>query len=288
MNRGDLTFPSTSGERVVPIAGSHNLRDMGGYKTADGRQVKWRTLYRSGVMAQLTATDQQEFRRLGIVTIYDLRENRERARRPTVWHQGEDIDYRSRDYEMSVGALDDLLAKGALVKGALMQVIHAAYRDLPFEQADSYRELFSLLTAGRVPLLFNCTAGKDRTGIAAALILFALGVPRQTIDHDYSLTELCIDKLEAILFSDPRYKAIAALPSEQYLPMLRADPGYLTIAFEEIERRHQSIINYLKAVLGVGPREVGLLREYLLSPGSNRSGNEVGRDGPTSQATNGK
>jgi protein-tyrosine phosphatase len=255
------------GERLVHISASHNLRDMGGYETPDGRQVKWGMLYRSGVLGRLTVADREEFRRLGIVAIYDLRANQERARRPTDWHHGEDIKYYSREYEMSVGALDDLIAKGTLAKEAFIQVIHDAYRDLPFEQADSYRELFSLLTAGRVPLLFNCTAGKDRTGIAAALILFALGVPWQIIAHDYSLTELAMDKLELILFSDPRYGRLAALPREQYLPILRADPDYLAIAFEEIERRHISISNYLDTVLGVGPREIALLRERLLLPG---------------------
>jgi len=259
--------PERSGTRVLPISGSHNLRDMGGYETADGRQVKWRMLYRSGVMAQLTDADRKEFQGLGIVTIYDLRANRERARRPTDWHHGEDINYYSREYEMSVGALDDLIAKGALARETVIRVIHDAYRDLPFEQADSYRELFRLLVAGRVPLLFNCTAGKDRTGIAAALILFALGVPQQLIEHDYSLTELAMDKLEAILFSDPRYQPLAALPREQYLPMLRADPDYLVIAFEAIEKRYQSVANYLETALGVGPREIQLLRENLLSPG---------------------
>ena len=250
--------------RVVPIAGSHNLRDMGGYETADGRKLKWGTLYRSGVMAQLTDADRREFRELGIVAIYDLRATQERARRPTDWHHGEAIQYHSREYEMSIGALDEMIARGTLVKEEFMRMIHDAYRDLPFEQADSYRELFALLVAGRVPLLFNCTAGKDRTGIAAALILHALGVPRKTIDHDYSLTELAMNHLESILFSDPRYAPLAALPRENYLPMFRADPDYLTIAFAEIERRHYSIVNYLDAVLGVGPREIEALREALL------------------------
>jgi protein-tyrosine phosphatase len=256
---------TTAGTRVVPIAGSHNLRDMGGYKTSDGREVKWGTLFRSGVMAQLTEGDRAEFRRLGIVTIFDLRANRERARRPTQWHHGEDIDYHSRDYELSIGALDGLIHKGHLEADALLHVIHDAYRELPFEQADSYRELFRLLVAGNVPLLFNCTAGKDRTGIAAALILFALGVPLDTINHDYSLTELAMDKLIAILFADPRYAPLAALPREQYLPIVRADPTYLAIAFREIERHHGGIAEYLDKVLGVGPGEVEVLRRELLS-----------------------
>jgi len=250
--------------RVVPIAGSHNLRDMGGYETRDGRHVQWGKLYRSGVMSQLTAADREEFRRLGIVAIYDLRATKERVRRPTDWHHGADVDLFSREYELSVGALDGMIADGRLERDEFMRVIHDAYRELPFEQADSYREMFRLLVEGRVPLLFNCTAGKDRTGIAAALILHSLGVPRQTIDHDYSLTELAIDKLESILFGDPRYAPLAKLPRDHYLPMLRADPEYLTIAFQEIERRHQSVANYMEAMLGVGPREIEALERNLL------------------------
>jgi protein-tyrosine phosphatase len=248
----------------IPIAGSHNLRDLGGYKTRDGRQVKRGLLFRSGVMHALSDADRVAFRKLGIAVIYDLRANDERARRPTEWHKGHPIAYHSRDYELSVGALDGLLSSDKLSRESIRRVIDDAYRELPFEQAASYHKLFGLLTARQVPLLFNCTAGKDRTGIAAALILFALGVPRETIDHDYAMTELEINKLIDILFSDPRYVRLARLPREQYLPLFRADPEYLATAFGEIERRHESVERYLEMVLDVGPKQLSVLRDLLL------------------------
>jgi protein-tyrosine phosphatase len=124
--------------------------------------------------------------------------------------------------------------------------------------------LFRLLVQGRVPLLFNCTAGKDRTGIAAALILYSLGVPRPTIEHDYALTEREIEKLLGILLADPRYAPLAGLPREIYLPLFRADPRYLAIAFHEMEQRHGSIDGYLQTELGVGPEQLAALRELLL------------------------
>jgi protein-tyrosine phosphatase len=260
----EQSVTAMSGRPVIPIAGSHNLRDMGGYETLDGRLVGWGRLYRSGVMSRLTEADRVEFRRLGVVAIYDLRAINERSQSPTDWHLEADTCYFCRDYETSIGALDRIISKGNFDRQEFLQMIHTAYRELPFEQADAYREMFGLLVAGRIPLLFNCTAGKDRTGIAAALILHALGVPRQTIDHDYSLTELAQDKLEAILFGDSRYAPLARLPREQYLPMLRADPQYLTVAFQEIERRLGSVANYLESILGVGPREIEVLRENLL------------------------
>jgi protein-tyrosine phosphatase len=95
--------------------------------------------------------------------------------------------------------------------------------------------------------------------------LFALGVPRETIEQDYSLTEHAIDKLMTILSRDSRYARLAALPSEQYLPLLRADPQYLAVAFREIERRHGNVPEYLDAVLGVGRREIAALRDVLLA-----------------------
>jgi protein-tyrosine phosphatase len=252
-------------ERFIPIPGSHNLRDMGGYRTEDGRELKWGTLFRSGVMARLSDADRVEFRRLGISVIFDLRANHERARRPTQWHHGQETQYYSRDYEMSAGALDEMLRKGSFAPEDATRVVHDAYRVLPFEQAASYRELLRLLVAGRVPLLFNCTAGKDRTGIAAALILFAVGVPRQTIEHDYSLTDLALAGLTDILLADPRYATLAKLPQEQYSPLLKADPDYLAVAFKEIESRHGGLPRYLEAVLGVGLKEIKALREVLLT-----------------------
>jgi protein-tyrosine phosphatase len=216
-------------------------------------------------MTELTANDQAAFRRLGLATLFDLRANNEREHHPTDWHHGERIEYHCRDYQLSVGALDDLVKQGNFTADILTAAIHDAYREMPFEQAESYRRLFELLVAGRVPLLFSCTAGKDRTGIAAALILFALGVPRKTIELDYSLTERSIDKLVAILLRDPRYSWLSTVPRAEYLPILRADPEYLAIAFQEIERRHHGIPEYLERVLGVGPRQIDRLRDVLLT-----------------------
>lgn len=251
-------------ERLIPIAGSHNLRDLGGYRTADGRTVRRGLLYRSGVMTGTSEADHAAFRDLGIATIFDLRANHERTHRPTVWHEGTGVTYHSRDHEQSVGALDRMIETGSVAAEGVTTMIREVYRQLPFEQAGSYRALFRLILDRQLPLLFNCTAGKDRTGVAAALILCALGVPREAIEYDYTLTELSLDRLVAIILEDPRYAGFTALPREDYLPMLRADAGYLSIAFETIEDRHGSVVAYLDEVLGVGPADIEALRAALL------------------------
>lgn len=117
--------------RALPIVGSHNLRDMGGYQAGDGRQVKWRTLFRSGVMAGLTEADRTEFRQLGIAAIYDLRANHERERRPTQWHQGENIEYYSRDHELSAGGGDREIDGDPIPRLSICVARIAAARELP-------------------------------------------------------------------------------------------------------------------------------------------------------------
>jgi protein-tyrosine phosphatase len=251
-------------DRILMLDGSQNLRDMGGYHTADGRKLKWRTLFRSGVMTRLTPRAAERVRELGIVAIVDLRANAERNRHPTTWHEGTDVQYHARDYEISMGEFAKMVATGTLDRRGMDQVIETAYRELPYEQAGAFKKLFRLLATGLTPLLFNCTAGKDRTGIAAALILYALGVSRETIEQDYALTNHAMDKLLSILIADPHFAGLNAIPQENYLPLLRADPAYLAVAFSEIERTSGGMRPYLDQVLGVSETDIAALKDVLL------------------------
>jgi protein-tyrosine phosphatase len=250
--------------RLLSIGSSHNLRDMGGYPAANERRTRWATLFRSGTTANLDEAAAAQMRRLGIVTVYDLRDNEERRRRPICWCDGTEARYHSRDYALSAADLSQLIREGNFDLSAVNEVIRAAYLKMPTEQAEAYRELFNLLLEGRVPLLFGCTAGKDRTGLAAALILYALGASREVIEADYRLTDATIDELIVLLTHDPRYELLAMVDRSLYLPLLRADPSYLDIAFREMARMHGSIGDYMQVRLGVGQREIDRLREVLL------------------------
>jgi len=255
---------TTGRQRALGIEGGHNLRDLGGYEAADGRRVKWGLLYRSGVIRHGDDAARAALLGLGITAICDLRTPQERAHRPMDWHDTGATRYLTGDYELSAGNLDQLIAQEETTPEAMVRVMQTVYRELPFEQAPGYRSLFGQLLTGRVPLLFNCTAGKDRTGVAAALILHTLGVKRAAIEHDYTLTDAVIGRLEAILLADARYAGLQAKPRKVYLPLLTADPGYLAIAFAAMEERHGTIEGYLSAALGVGPAETAALRGLLL------------------------
>ena len=264
MTKAEVLDDPLAAPRALAIEGGHNLRDMGGYRTRSGRRLKWGVLYRSGAISNLTSTSREALRRLGIMAICDFRTPHERERVPMDWHAGQNVGYHASELGISIGSLQSFIAQGGHQPGAMRDAMHAIYRKLPFEQAGSYRQLFHLLSTGRVPLLFNCAAGKDRTGLAAALILYALDVPRETIEHDYTLTNQVIEELETTMRHDSGYAGLATLPREEYLPLLEAHPEYLGIAFGAIEQKHGSIGQYLHDELGVGAAELEKIRALLL------------------------
>jgi protein-tyrosine phosphatase len=139
-------------------------------------------------------------------------------------------------------------------------MVHA-YRTLPFEQAPSYRELFARLETGTGPLVLNCTAGKDRTGIGTALVLTALGVPYDTVKQDFLLSNGApgMNTLQANL-SGP----MAKLPPEVAAPLIGVDGSYLDIAFAQIRQNYGSVDNYMQKELGVGPQQIARLKARML------------------------
>jgi len=256
-------------ERVLPLAGGRNFRDLGGYRSVDGRMVRWGRLYRSGVMSELTDTDYGYLSSLGIAVICDFRSTPERNAAPDRWVGPNPPQVYTRDYEMDESTLRALASKGGATAADTRAAMIATYVDLPYAFADSYRRMFAEILAHRLPLTFNCSAGKDRSGVAAALILTALDVPHEQVVIDYTLSEKVVN--DRRLSQQPPaphgasgFEFIQKLPPEALAPLGRSDPAYLAAAFTEIERRDGSVANYLSSRLGVGPREVKELQRTLL------------------------
>jgi protein-tyrosine phosphatase len=247
-------------ERVLALEGGRNFRDLGGYETRDGRRLRWGKLYRSGLMSGLTPADYDVLASRGVRFICDLRTNSEREESPTAWERIPNLSYWSRDYAMSFGDLRRrLVESGLTIEGAQAAMVDV-YRRLPFEQAPSYSELFKRIAAGEVPLIFNCSAGKDRTGVAAALILSALGVPEETILDDFLLTNTTLDRLRLI-----RSRTIVAeLGDEVAMVILSVEPEYIHTCLSVVREAHGSVEAYLEARLGVGAAELARMRDLLL------------------------
>lgn len=250
------------GRRIISLEGGRNFRDLGGYLTSDGRRVKWGKIFRSGSMAGLTPADYESLAKLSIKTVCDLRTIQERQAEPNRWCQVANIQYWAHEHRHSFGELRQLMASGVSTPELAHAAMIQGYRRLPFEQAPAHQQLFKRLAAGEVPLVFNCSAGKDRAGTAAALILSALGVPRETVVEDYVLTNQVVD-LESIFMATARRGVLMNQAPGIVAAVLKADAAYLHAALDSVEERHGTVAAYLQ-VLGVSEEVACAIRHSLL------------------------
>lgn len=263
-------------ERVLPLGGGRNFRDLGGYPTVDGRTVKWGRVYRSGGMARLTDADYRYLSTLGIRVVCDLRSSPERREEPTQWRATPDVDYRSWDYDDDEDdggtGLAALLSEQDMTPDKVVDAMLETYRDFLVKHRDKYRHIFLCLADGGTPLVFNCSAGKDRTGVAAALILLALGVHRDLVVEDYALSDKVVDYEAELLTAnlsdkarkDDLYRWIANVPMALVRPMLRSDPGYLENTLAYLEETSGGVMAYIRSDLGIDSTTLTRVREVLL------------------------
>ncbi|WP_300381178.1 tyrosine-protein phosphatase [Henriciella sp.] len=263
--------PVRTALRLLPLEGGRNFRDLGGYETKDGRTVKWGKIYRSGVMDGLTDGDYAYLSSLGIQVICDLRTAHERADEPTDWRAGE-VDYLSFPDPESSGDMGfrAVFEKPDATPQMVSKSMADGYSDIAHEQAPAYREMFDRLAAGEIPLAFNCSAGKDRTGVGAALLLTALGVPRETVVADYALSETYVDYMEEFtgnedaIDEDSPYAFLAKLPPEMVAPLMRSNPLYIETALADLEAEYGSVMTFLRQEVDVTEEELEAIRSQLL------------------------
>ena len=250
--------------RFILLEGGRNFRDVGGYRTADGHSVKPGVMYRSGSLGSLAPQGQATFSALKVASIIDLRTTEERSHDTTDFLTTSAPGYWARDYGMSRGDMAKAFSSsGRPTAESMKAMMTQAYRTLPKEQAPSYRVMFARLVEGKQPLVVNCTAGKDRTGIATALVLTALGVPYETVKQDFLLSNNApgMDTLAGALPGP-----LAKLPPEVLKPLAGVDGEYLDTAFSQLRQDYGSVESYMEKELGVGPDEVATLRRNMLTP----------------------
>lgn len=242
------------------LARSINLRDLGGIAAGDGRSVRRGALYRSAALGELSPGERDALAALGLRAIIDLRYNRERAAHPTPHAELGCQAYWALDYEPErSGDLSDLLADGRLTREAAREMMIQVYRDLPYRHVDALQQLFRTAAGGEGPILFHCTSGKDRTGMSAALLLSALGAPREAIESDY-LASLNFD-----ILASPAFRSAPPDRREALAPIYRVERDYLAAMFGAIEARDGSVEGFLRGALELEPAELQALRERLLS-----------------------
>jgi protein-tyrosine phosphatase len=237
---------------------------MGGYSAADGRSVRWKTLYRSGTTHAMTSEDIAQLSENGIRYAYDLRSNTERREYPSRLVEIANIQYWFRDHDHISSDIKRLLNSRDLRPEHAHQVMVSFYRRLPYEFEEAFRLLFRYLGQGTVPLVFNCTAGKDRTGVAAALVLTALGVQRETVFEDYLLTSRFFDRSCEMILKDTNAEPFAKVDREIWEPLMSVRSEYLSAMFEQLQGTHGSVERYFDEQLGVDRHAIERFRSNLL------------------------
>jgi len=244
-----------------------NLRDLGGLAATGSMRVRSGQVYRSAILNVAHDEHLDALKALGLKTIIDFRADGERLHAPTPWEEIGCTDYWCREYVSQAGNLARLFATDApRTRASMREAMIKTYRATPMVHAPSYRVLFERLTTAKTPLLFHCAAGKDRTGVAAALILGALGVSREDIVQDYLQTN-AFDLLENLkILGSPANAVFFAAPTEIMEPLLAADADYLEATFDELDKSFGSTENYLSNVLGLDAPQLQQLRAHLLEP----------------------
>lgn len=257
-------FPASI--RFYDVPGGLNFRDLGGYDTIDGRRVRYGQLFRSGLMSNFDEQAIGEIAALGIRSVCDLRAREEREKHPSHWLSGRDIHQSLREDSDGSGDLLTFYRAIEAAPGSAREVMLRGYRTMPYTLAPAYRSLFERLLAGEVPLVFHCAGGKDRTGIAAALVLTALGVPRDMVMRDYQTTDRLYDQLFAVMREQTDGILDVERNREIWAPLLVCHTDYLEATFAEMAKRDGGVEGYLRAHAGVDDKAMQQLRDALTEP----------------------
>jgi len=246
--------------RYIDMNQIKNFRDIGGYFTTDNRQMKWGEIYRSGNLSNATLYDQEKIRRLKIRTVIDFRSERTARRYPILLHPSIRkiaLPLKPMDAEK----LDEQLKDVHFDRSDAIRYVQEEYVNIVENHKKQFGELFDILTNySNYPILLSGSLGKDGVGLATYLILYAIGVPKSSLEEDYMLSNQLIDpakgEIDAGNLTEPLQEAVTA--------MLSVNPAYLNFAIDHIRLKYGSVDNYLEKELRVTPGKRSLLRKYLL------------------------
>lgn len=252
--------------RRLELEGPVNFRDLGGYATADGRHVRWGRVYRSDSLETLTPADVARLDELGIRLVCDLRRDEERAAAPSrVAGHG---DLRIEHLPIGGIAAETKDMAGRMLRGEIPEVSAAMMADVYLTILDLHPDSFGTVVAhaadpASLPMVVHCTAGKDRTGVASALLLAALGVDDDTIAADYELsTEFqARARVDAVR---PQLDA-AGIQFEKVEAYFLAPRAVIAATLDGLRERYGGVGGYLTGHAGLHRATLDKLRDALLN-----------------------
>jgi protein-tyrosine phosphatase len=250
-------------ERKLPLEGPRNFRDLGGYPTADGRRVRWGQVFRADSLAELSDADIAYLGRIGLARVIDLRGDFEISDRPNRLAGRTEFAY----VQLQIGEGDLAPAEWArkFEAGEFGEIdaswLVRGYQRTLDERAERVGGVLRQLAAAPSPAVFHCTAGKDRTGIVSALLLLLLGVPREVVIGDYSLTALYTgDRIPA---ADQWFEERGIEP-ERAAHVLSSRREAMEETLAHLDSRYGGAERFARERAGVGAGEIEALRSWLI------------------------
>ena len=263
-------LPSNEREnfRCLPFEGTFNFRDLGGYPAAKGKKTRWGLIYRSGGLKNLTQADLNYLAALGIKTVVDFRSEIEQSASPDPLP--ESINYRHMPIDAGGHELRDKLQQ--YIQGEIIFDLSKFMININKELVNKYLGVYRFWIHEFIdnnlvlPQVFHCTAGKDRTGFAAALLLNLLEVPIDLIFKDYMLTNTFNKEENEKVIANIQQANHHCAALGDVSPMLLAETQYLKTAFNEIERKWGNFMTFSRAEDGLALtiEEIDLLKKRFL------------------------
>ena len=245
-----------------------NFRDLGGYVMQDGRVIKPGLLYRSGGLYKMNAEELEVFKSFGIASIMDLRTKREADERPDpevpgavmVQHSGLEIGT-ANEIDFSPEGMRQIGASGE----RQVALLRAYYCEIPFYN-EAYAELLRMVAHFEAPLVFHCASGKDRTGVAAMLILLLLGASRELVYEDYLLSNEYLKEDLETEFAENENEMKTHPELRELLTMLAGvSPVAGKLVLDEIFARYSGIEEYFLEEYGIDEAGIAAIREFYLT-----------------------
>lgn len=260
-------------QRHIPLDGTPNFRDLGGYQAANGRHVQYGRLFRSGVLSQLSEQDLQTLEGIRLGVICDFRRDEETERDPTrlppsgrtrIAHMPIDPGSKNSFFEQLAEGED----RGA-TDADMAQFMVDINRAFVLDHQATYAKLIAEMRVlpNDESLLFHCAAGKDRTGFGAALILMMLGASNDTIIEDYMLTAEYFDPDREINRLIKKYTdfGFGELDPQMIRPMLEVRPEYIQEALNTVESEYGGSENFLLKAFGLQQEDLIAFQDQFLS-----------------------
>lgn len=251
-------------QRRLLLDGAPNIRDLGGYPTLDGSTTRWKKLLRGGRLSGLTPSDQHLLSAYEIKIICDFRNANEYQQDVTKLSQQSNAVI--HNLSISPGNQQSIVDISLINANDMARWMQQLNRELALNHSQRFRQMFELLlnTNGGA-FLFHCSAGKDRTGFAAALILSALDVPRSTIMEDYLLTAQYYPPAGELDYLTNKYAADNPdVDLELFATLTSTRREFLDAALNAVDEHYGSINNYLETEIGLNAQKRRQLKQYYV------------------------